>query len=79
MRQIFDTLLIVTASICVSQSASGQETQATLPIEQFTRYDEINSPSLSPDGNQIAYVTGKYGRSALAIISTRERKLVGGV
>jgi dipeptidyl-peptidase-4 len=33
----------------------------------------------SPDGSHIAYMTGKYGHSALAVIDTKARNLVGGV
>src|SRR5688572_5048618 len=79
MRRIFGTLLITLTLICVTQKAPGQEKHAILPIENFTKHDEFNSPTLAPDGNHIAYLTGKYGHAVLAVISTKERKLVGGV
>jgi dipeptidyl aminopeptidase/acylaminoacyl peptidase len=79
MRQTFGTLLAIAISIGSTHLAAGQDKLAMLPIEQFTRYSEINSPRLSPDGNQIAYLTGKYGHAALAVIDTKGRKLVGGV
>jgi dipeptidyl aminopeptidase/acylaminoacyl peptidase len=83
MRQTFGTLLamaVLTAILTsLTREAIGQEKPAPLPIEQFTRYDENNTPKLSPDGNQIAYLTGKYGHATLAVIDTKERKLVGGV
>jgi dipeptidyl aminopeptidase/acylaminoacyl peptidase len=79
MRRIFGTLLGTLTLICVTQKVPGQEKRAILPIENFTKYDEFNSPTLAPDGDHIAYMTGKYGHAVLAVISTKERKLVGGV
>jgi len=79
MRRIFGTWVICATLICATQAASGSETPAVLSIENFTRYDEFNSPRLSPDGNHIAYLTGKYGHSIIAVINTKDRKLVGGV
>jgi dipeptidyl aminopeptidase/acylaminoacyl peptidase len=78
MRRILGPLLIVTTSLCVTGRASAQEKPAVLPIEHFTKYDEFSSPTLSPDGNHIAYLTGKYGHSILAVIGTKDKKLVGG-
>ena len=78
MRRIFDALLIIAGVSCVVAEVSGQEKPPVLPIEQFTRYDEFNAPKLSPDGNYIAYLTGKYGHSILAVISSKDKKLVGG-
>lgn len=79
MRQILGTLLAIAILLGATRMAAGQDKPAILPIEHFTRYSEINSPKLSPDGNQIAYLTGKYGHAALAVIDTKERKLIGGV
>lgn len=76
MRWTFGALTIVWVSLCIGRTASGQE--AILPIEHFTKYDEFNSPRLSPDGTRVAYLTGKYGRSILAVINTADKKLVGG-
>jgi dipeptidyl aminopeptidase/acylaminoacyl peptidase len=79
MRRIVGTWMICATLIGAGQTALGLETPAILPIEQFTRYDEFNSPKLSPDGNHIAYLTGKYGHSVVAVINSKDRKLVGGV
>src|SRR5690349_10796293 len=65
--------------VFVSGVAAGEEIATSLPVDQFTRYDEFVSPKLSPDGSHIAYMTGKYGHTALAVIDTSGRKLVGGV
>jgi len=81
MRRLFGILMIITL-VGVSQVTSGQEQQAKsaiLPIEQFTKYDEFNSPKFSPDGNYIGFLTGKYGRTVLSIINTKDKKLAGGI
>lgn len=79
MRQITGAFLAFSFLIRATCAAAGEDQHAVLPIEHFTRFSEINSPRLSPDGSQIAYLTGKYGHAALAVIDTKERKLVGGV
>src|SRR5690348_3471429 len=79
MRPTFVTTLTIAFIAGVVGQATADEKPQPLPIELFTRYDEFNSPKLSPDGQHIAYLTGKYGRSAVAIINTADRKLVGGV
>jgi len=81
MRRIF-IILVVTTAAALAHFALGQESadnQGVLPIEQFTKYDEFNSPKLSPDGNYVAYLTGKYGHATLGVLSTKDKKLVGGV
>jgi dipeptidyl aminopeptidase/acylaminoacyl peptidase len=79
MRQSFGAVLSIILLAGVTAVAAAQEKQAVLPIEHFTKYDEFNALTLSPDGNHIAYTTGKYGRAILAIITTKEKKLIGGV
>jgi dipeptidyl aminopeptidase/acylaminoacyl peptidase len=79
MRRTNSALVCLANLICMSGVAAGEEPAPILPVEQFTRYDEFVAPKLSPDGSHIAYLTGKYGHSALAVIDTKGRKLVGGV
>jgi dipeptidyl aminopeptidase/acylaminoacyl peptidase len=78
MRRISGTLLIVITLLGLAGGAAAQEKPAVLPIEHFTKYDEFSSPMLSPDGTHIAYFTGKYGHSILAITTVADGKLVGG-
>jgi dipeptidyl aminopeptidase/acylaminoacyl peptidase len=79
MRHILHVRLLLMALACIAGHAAADDKQASLPIEQFTRYDEFSSPTLSPDGDHIAYLTGKYGRSIVAVIGSKDKKLVGGV
>jgi dipeptidyl aminopeptidase/acylaminoacyl peptidase len=79
MRRTINALVSLAYALGFAGLSSGEEPGAVLPVEQFTRYDEFVSPKLSPDGSHIAYMTGKYGHSALAVIDTKDRKLVGGV
>jgi dipeptidyl aminopeptidase/acylaminoacyl peptidase len=79
MRHLFGTLWVTVTLVCIDRGVQAQEEPAVLPIEQFTRYDEFDSPTLSPDGDRIAYLTGKHGRSVLAVIGTKDHKLLGGV
>jgi dipeptidyl aminopeptidase/acylaminoacyl peptidase len=52
---------------------------APIPVEQFTRYDEFGQLQISPSGEHVAYLTGRYGRSMVAIVSLKEKKMTGGV
>jgi dipeptidyl aminopeptidase/acylaminoacyl peptidase len=66
------TILACSAEVALAQS------QKIIPIEQFTKYDEFGDIKLSPSGEHAAYMTGKYGRSAVAVISMKDRKITGG-
>lgn len=50
-----------------------------LPLEYFTRHDEIGDVKIAPDGAHIALMVGRYGRSALAFHRRSDKKPVGGV
>jgi len=50
-----------------------------LPIEQFTKYSEFGGIKLSPDGEHAAFLTGKYGRSALVFLALKDKKSTGAV
>lgn len=63
----------------VSQDSTPLATQAVLPVEHFTRYDELGLLELSPDGEFVAASVGKSGQYSLLIISLKDRKVVGGV
>ena len=52
---------------------------APLPIEAFTRFDEIGDIQLSPSGEYAAYLTGDFGRTFIVFIKVSDRKVVGGV
>lgn len=50
-----------------------------IPIEYFTKYDEVGGIKISPDGEHIAMLAGKYGRSALIFTLRTDKKVVGGI
>ena len=52
---------------------------APIPIEHFTRHDEIGDIKISPDGAHVALMVGKYGRSAIIFVRRADQKQVGGV
>jgi dipeptidyl aminopeptidase/acylaminoacyl peptidase len=49
------------------------------PIDAFTRWDEFGSIKISPDGEFVALSTGKYGRSVIAFVDLKNKKVGGGV
>jgi dipeptidyl aminopeptidase/acylaminoacyl peptidase len=50
-----------------------------IPIDSFTRFDEFGGVKISPDGEFLAVLSGKEGRSQLAFIDLASRKVVSGV
>jgi dipeptidyl aminopeptidase/acylaminoacyl peptidase len=50
-----------------------------LPIEHFTKFDEFGGVKISPDGEYIAVLTGRYGRSAVLFIDLKNKKSSGGI
>lgn len=50
-----------------------------IPIEHFTKYDEVGTIKISPDGEHFAVMAGKYGRSLIAFVHLANKKPVGGV
>src|SRR5262245_20693343 len=47
---------------------------APIPIEAFTRFDEFGGMKISPDGEFIAVLTGKYGRSMIVFTDLKAKK-----
>jgi hypothetical protein len=45
-----------------------------LPVEFFTKYDEFGGVKISPDGQFIAVLTGKYGSSTLLFTDLKPRR-----
>lgn len=74
--------------VLVSVAAFGQTPGGTtaaapaavIPIDQFTRHDELGTIKISPDGEFIALsMSAQKGRSALVFITLKDRKIVSGV
>lgn len=68
-------ILLLACGLLGSVAAIG----ATLPIEQFTRFDEFGTLKISPDGEYVAMTTGKYGRSVIAFVDLAGKNPVTGV
>ena len=49
------------------------------PLEYFTKWDEFGGVQISPDGEFIAALTGKYGRSMLVFQDLKNKKTVATV
>jgi dipeptidyl aminopeptidase/acylaminoacyl peptidase len=50
-----------------------------IPLEFFTKFDEFGGVKISPDGEFIAALAGKYGRSLLVFQDLKSRKTVATV
>ncbi|HEY4368791.1 MAG TPA: S9 family peptidase [Steroidobacteraceae bacterium] len=50
-----------------------------LPVEVFTRYDELGYLQLSPNGDFVALSMGKAGQYSLVVIDLKARKVIGGL
>jgi dipeptidyl aminopeptidase/acylaminoacyl peptidase len=75
--RLINVFLIGIILACSAENATAQSAKL-IPIEQFTKYDEFGGIKLSPSGEHAAYLTGKSGRTIIAIISLKDKKLVGG-
>lgn len=51
---------------------------APLPIETFTRSDDVGEIKISPDGRTLAMTMGDYGSTVLAFVNRADGKLIGG-
>ncbi len=73
--------LILGALVCASAPAQAPTAAPAgpIPIEQFTRFDEFGGLKISPDGQFGAMLTGKYGRSVVAFLDLKTKKLVSGI
>jgi len=83
MRQLAPPVacLLTSASLLGAPGPVAAPTpQATmLPIEYFTRPDAIHGITISPSGEHVAYMTGKDGRSMIAVLSLKDQQVTGGV
>jgi dipeptidyl aminopeptidase/acylaminoacyl peptidase len=50
-----------------------------IPIDNFTRFDEFGTVKISPDGANLAFTTGKYGRTMMVFWNRQDRKITSGV
>ena len=71
--------IVCLALLSFSAVADTPPPSGPLPIEAFTRWDEFGTIKISPDGEFIAISTGKRGRSVIAFIDLKNKKLLSGV
>jgi dipeptidyl aminopeptidase/acylaminoacyl peptidase len=62
--------------VCLAQAPAAG---TPLPIEHFTRWDEFGTIKISPDGQFVAITVGEHGRSTIAFIDLKNKKLSSGV
>ena len=63
----------------LAQSPAVAPPSGPIPIEHFTKFDEFGGVKISPDGEFIAVLTGKYGRSTILFTDLKAKKIVGGI
>lgn len=59
--------------------SAASATPAVLPVEYFTRYDQLGSLELSPNGEFVAASVGQSGQYSLVIFSVKDKKIVSGL
>jgi len=75
MRRLSLLLAVVTALLSLNAVAQTPTPDAGLiPIEAFTRFDEFGGVKISPDGQFIAVLAGKYGRSMIVFTDLKAKK-----
>jgi dienelactone hydrolase len=67
----FSTCGLVAAACMVSAQAIAQ----TIPIDSFARDPQMQSPSLSPDGTQLAYITSHEGKPLVVVRNLTTKNL----
>lgn len=63
----------------VMLSASVSRAQELLPLDSFTRSDELGTMKISPDGEFLAMTSGQHGAQFLTFYSLKDAKVAGGV
>jgi dipeptidyl aminopeptidase/acylaminoacyl peptidase len=63
----------------LAQAPAAAPAPGPLPIEHFTKFDEFGGVKISPDGEFIAVLAGKYGRSNVLFYDIKNKKAVSGI
>src|SRR5262245_61645749 len=71
--------LFVASAAFPQTSAPPSQAQTILPVDYFTRYDEVGELKLSPNGEFVAASAGKAGMYSLVVIQIKDKKIVGGL
>jgi len=68
------TALLLGFSLCVAATSSRAEDEPPVPVEAFYRHPDIDGAALSPDGTQLAILTGgRAPRVRLGIFDLKKR------
>src|SRR5262245_43552140 len=51
----------------------------SLPVDYFTRSDELGTMKISPDGTFVAMTSGQHGGQFLTFVDLASRKIAGGL
>jgi len=70
IRVLLCCACIVAASVC------GEE---LIPLEHFTRSDELGTMKISPDGEYLAMTSGDHGAEFLTFTKLSDPKITTGV
>jgi hypothetical protein len=77
MRRWLVSLCAVLGTAAATEAPSPGT--SSIAIEEFTRFDEVGTVKISPDGKHLALTTGRYGRGALVFVSLEKKAPVGGM
>ncbi len=71
--------LVATSALALCAYAVQAQTPATPTVDSFTKYDQFGGIKFAPNGEYAAYLTGKYGRALIVIISVKDKKRTSAV
>jgi len=75
-RMFLTGCLALFSSLLLSGAPRATE---VLPLDVFTRSDELGTMKISPDGEFLAVTTGQHGAEFLNFVRLEDRKLVSGI
>jgi dipeptidyl aminopeptidase/acylaminoacyl peptidase len=76
-RSFFFCVLFCAGAL--AQTPAGTAAPGSIPLEHFTKFDEFGGMKISPDGEFVALLTGRNGRSAVLFVDLKNKKIVSGV
>lgn len=79
MRHLSLMLCVFVCAAALAQTPDATPAAGPIPLEAFTKFDEFGGVKISPDGQFIAVLTGKYGRSMVLFVDLRNKKPVSGI
>ena len=65
--------------IVLRANSGRRPASGPIPLEHFTKFDEFGGVKISPDGEFLAVLTGKYGRSTSLFTDLKAKKIISGI